>query len=200
MSEYIVRAHGAPTDPAQLLAGVGSGAHVEYLAQIIVNTLFIAKGHRDDVTLTLVLEKSGDYSRALSIPGDAFGSLGGLNESSLLEVIADSLLEGRHLAKEATVTTSLGIRVAATSFEHIARDRLAAGKVYLLDRKGQDVRALEVTGDAVFLLTDHIPMPRKLGKSLVRQGAIRVSLGPVMLHASQCVAVVQNELDRREWM
>ncbi|MEX2327841.1 MAG: hypothetical protein WD558_08915 [Pseudomonadales bacterium] len=200
MSEYIVRAHGAPTDPAQLLAGVGSGAHVEYLAQIIVNTLFIAKGHRDDVTLTLVLEKSIDYSRALSIPGDAFGSLGGLNESSLLEVIADSLLEGRDLAKEATVTTSLGIRVASTSFEHIARDRLARGKVYLLDRKGQDVRALEVTGDAVFLLTDHIPMPRKLGKSLVRQGAIRVSLGPVMLHASQCVAVVQNELDRREWM
>lgn len=200
MPEYIVRAHSAPADPGQLLAAVGSGAHVEYLAQIIVNALFVAKGHRNDVTLTLVLEKSGDYSRALSIPGNAFGSLGGLHESALLEVIADSLFEGRGLAKEASVTTGLGIRVSATSFEHIARDRLAGGPVFLLDRKGQDVREVSVPRNAAFLLTDHVPMPKKLARSLVRRGAIPVSLGPVMLHASQCVVVVQNEIDRRETM
>ena len=51
--------------------------------------------------------------------------------------------------------------------------------------------------DAVFLLTDHIPMPRKTFKSMQRQGVSRIALGPVMLQASQCISIIQNELDRR---
>jgi tRNA pseudouridine-54 N-methylase len=47
-----------------------------------------------------------------------------------------------------------------------------------------------------FLLTDHVPLPRNLRKSLLRRGVEPVSLGPVMLRASQCVVLVLNEYDR----
>ena len=67
----------------------------------------------------------------------------------------------------------------------------------LLDPKGDDIRTVDIPVDAVFLLTDHIPMPKKNFKAMVLQGVKKISLGPVMLHASQCISIIQNELDRR---
>ena len=68
--------------------------------------------------------------------------------------------------------------------------------IHLLDRKGDDIREIDLAEDAVFILTDHIPMPPKQAKSLVNRGARAISLGPKMLHASQCVVLIQNEYDR----
>ena len=51
--------------------------------------------------------------------------------------------------------------------------------------------------DPLFLLTDHIPMPRNFKKSLLKSGISTVSVGPTVLHSSQCIAVVLNELDRK---
>lgn len=197
MLTFIVRAHSAPVDPAKFMGALGEAAHVEYLAQIIVNTLFISKGHRDDVTLTLVLENSRDFSRAITLRGNAIGDLGGLNEATILDRLAGCLHQGQQLGKEESIVTDAGILVSATSFEHLAKQHLEQGRVYLLDRKGADLRDQPLQEPATFLLSDHVPMPRKLEKSLVRQGAEPVSLGPVMLHASQCVVLVQNEFDRR---
>jgi tRNA (pseudouridine54-N1)-methyltransferase len=67
----------------------------------------------------------------------------------------------------------------------------------MLDRKGDDIRQTAMPADPVFLLTDHIPMPKKTFKSLARQGVEKLSLGPVMLHASQCISIIHNELDRQ---
>lgn len=197
MPEFIVRAHAAPTNPGQFLAATGQGAHVEYLAQIVINTLFVSKGHRADVTLTLVLENSQDYSRTLFLAGEHLGDVGGQTESAVLAVIAEALATGAGLTKGASRVSPRGITVSALSFEHLVKQRLSEGKVVcLLDRKGKDIRAAELGEDVVVLLTDHVPMPKNLAKSLQRQGALPVSLGPIMLHASQCIVLVQNELDR----
>ena len=66
----------------------------------------------------------------------------------------------------------------------------------MLDAKGVDIRDPLISDNAVFLLTDHTPMPKKTFNSLARQGVMKLSLGPVMLHASQCISVIHNELDR----
>lgn len=196
MPTFVLRAHAAPVDPQRFLAEAGEGAHVEYIAQVIQAGLFISKGHREDACLIVVMENSKDYSRAITLRGDAIGDLGGLTEQAILARLAECLRVGQGLGKEQSVETPEGIVVSATSFEHIARAYLADHEVYLLDRKGTDLRETPMSEPAVFLLTDHVPMPKNLHKSLVRQGAKRVSLGPVMLQASQCVVLVQNEFDR----
>ncbi len=197
MPEYIVRAHAAPTDPAHFRQSVGTGAHPEYLAQIIINSLFISKGHRHDTDLTLVLEKSRDFSRVIRFPGDSLGSLTDKTESGLLNVIIECLTASELMKKDETRTLSSGLQVQSTSFEHLVKSRVQDRPVFLLDRKGDDIRSLNLADDAVFLLTDHVPMPRKTAKSMNRQGVKSVSLGPVMLHASQCIVLIQNEFDRR---
>ncbi len=196
MIEFLLRAHGAPTDPGRFLQSVGVDAHVEYLAQIVINALFISQTHRPDARLTIVCENSADYSRALTLSGDRIGSIGAVTEAGILELLADSLRQAQGLGKEMQVQTREGVLVQAISFERLVKARLAVGAVFLLDRKGQDIREANLPLNATFLMTDHVPMPRNLKKSLLRQGVIPVSLGPRMLHASQCVVLAQNEHDR----
>lgn len=196
MREFVVRCRGAPVDPARFLASVGSEPHVEFLAQVVLSAMFIAGGHRDDTILWLVLESSGDYSRTLCLDGRLLGNLQGMHETALLTTLADALSAGRSLSKEERATAGSGITVAALSFEHLVKQKAQSGSLYVLDRRGTDIRESPPPGDAVFVMSDHIPMPRKTLKWLERLGARRVSLGPVTLHTSQCLVLVHNELDR----
>jgi tRNA (pseudouridine54-N1)-methyltransferase len=52
-------------------------------------------------------------------------------------------------------------------------------------------------GNPCFLLTDHIPMPKKTFHTLERLGAKKITLGSKMLFASQCVVLIHHELDQR---
>jgi tRNA (pseudouridine54-N1)-methyltransferase len=194
--EFVVRARKAPTDAERFLGDAGHSAHVEYLTQILVNALFVSKGHRSDVCLTYVFEGTADFSRALYFRGDKIRMLGDQSEQGLLQLFARCLRAGARLAKEAELETDEGIVIQAISFERLVKQYQATRPVFLLDRKGQDIRSANLPGDAVFLLTDHIPMPPKQSKSLIKRGVQPISLGPVMLHASQCVVLIQNEYDR----
>ena len=192
----MVRARKAPTAAQQFLGPAGHEAHVEYLAQLLVNSLFVSQGHRDDVQLTFVFEASADYSRIIKFDGENLGSLSDQSEKGLLELFALALKTSAGSGKGETRSVLPGVSVTADSFESLIKSYQTDRSIYLLDRKGEDVRESNLPENAVFVLTDHIPMPTKQAKSLVNRGAQAISLGPKMLHASQCVVLIQNEYDR----
>lgn len=196
MREFVVKARKAPVDADRFLGAVGSGPRVEFLARIMADALLISKGHRDDTRLTLVLEDSPDYSRSVIFDGSMLGELAGTDESGLLLTCASALRDATGMGRDESICCDNGIMVRTISFEHLVKEKLGTGAVYVLDRKGKDIRDLAWQTDPVFVLTDHIPMPRKTRKSLTRLGMIEISLGPVMLHASQCISLIHNELDR----
>ena len=196
MAEFIVRARGAPAGAAAFRAAIGKGRGLEWLAPMVVNALFVSQGHRRDAALTLALEPSGGAARAVTLDGASLGSLPDLHERALLHAIADALDAGQGLAKEASLTDPRGIRVQATRFDRLLKDRLGRLPVYLLSPKGGDIRQLRLARDAVFVMAGHLPMPSKAVNALLRQGARPVSLGPKVLHAAQCMTLVHNELDR----
>ena len=75
---------------------------------------------------------------------------------------------------------------------------LAEGhQLFVMDPKGAPIRQQVFEGNPCFVLTDHIPMPKKTFHSLDRLGTKRIALGPRMLFASQCVVLIHNELDLR---
>ena len=69
--------------------------------------------------------------------------------------------------------------------------------LYLLDPKGEDIRTAEIKKDPIFILGDHKGLPLKELKRL-KQLCSSVNIGPRVYFASQVVAIVNNELDRRE--
>ena len=197
MVEVIVRARAAPVNAGSFRAAIGRGFGVEYLADIIKAGLLVSQGHRTDMVIHLVLEKSRDFSRVITLKGSTLGSFEDLQESNLLGAIADALSLAVNLGRDQQVVDERGLVVTTTSFERLVKGKAEKLDTYVLHPDGADIRTVNLSKDAVFVLTDHTPMPRKTFSSMARQGVSAVSVGPLMLHASQCISILLNEMDRR---
>ena len=198
MRTFVLRARAAPTDSRKLLAGVGGEAHAEILAHALINAMFVAQSHRDDVVAWLVLESTADFSRALRFEPAAMRDVGGFHEAALLGKIAAALDASRGMGKDETRDVEPGVQVRTTSFERLVQELAAAGHpLFVMDRKGTPIGEQAFGDDPCFILTDHIPMPKNAMRGLERLGARKLSLGPRMLFASQCVVLIHHALDLR---
>ncbi|NZA26479.1 tRNA (pseudouridine(54)-N(1))-methyltransferase TrmY [Luteimonas sp. SJ-92] len=197
MRTFVLRARAAPTDSQALLASVGKEAHPEILAHTLMNAIFVAQSHRPDVTVHLVLESTRDFSRTISFDANAMQDIGGFDERALLGEIAKALDASRGMGKDETRPVESGVEVRTTSFERLVQTLAEDHQLFVMDRKGTSIREQAFGGNPCFLLTDHIPMPKKTFHSLERLGAKKIALGPRMLFASQCVVLIHYELDQR---
>lgn len=199
MRAFLLRARSAPTDSQKLLAAVGKEAHTEILAHTLMNAIFVAQSHRPDVVVYLVLESTEDYSRTIVFQSDELSDINGFHEAAWLSKIARALDLSKGMGKEETRSVESGITVRTTSFEKLVRELADQFPLFLMDKKGTPIREQAFAdAHACFLLTDHIPMPKKVFSSLKRLGAKKIALGPKMLFASQCVVLIHNELDQRQ--
>jgi tRNA (pseudouridine54-N1)-methyltransferase len=115
----------------------------------------------------------------------------------LLGKVAKALDASRGMTKDETRPVESGVTVHTQSFEGLVKHLAEDHQLFVMDPKGTPIRAQEFQGNPCFLLTDHIPMPKKTFNSLDRLGAKRITLGRTMLFASQCVVLIQHELDQR---
>jgi tRNA (pseudouridine54-N1)-methyltransferase len=197
MRTFVLRARAAPTDSARLLASVGTGAHAEILAHTLMNAIFVAQAHRADVVVYLVLESTVDFSRTIRFDSNAMRDIGGFHEQALLGKIAKALDASRGMGKEEARPVDPGVEVRTVSFERLVQQLAEDHQLFVMDRKGVPICEQAFGGNPCFLLTDHIPMPKKTFHSLDRLGATRITLGRTMLFASQCVVLIHHALDQR---
>ena len=196
MRTFVLRARAAPTDSARLLASVGQEAHTEILAHTLMNAIFVAQSHRPDVVVYLVLESTQDFSRTIRFDANAMHDIGGFNEQALLGKVAKALDASRGMGKEESRQVESGVEVRTVSFERLVQQLAADHQLFVMDRKGTPIGEQVFDGNPCFLLTDHIPMPKKTFHSLERLGARRITLGRTMLFASQCVVLIHHALDQ----
>ena len=197
MRTFVLRARAAPTDSRALLASIGGEAHTEILAHMLMNAIFVAQSHRPDVVVYLVLESTRDFSRTIRFDAKAMHDIGGFDERALLGKIAKALDASVGMGKEETRPVESGVTVRTVSFERLVQGLAEDHGLYVMDRKGTSIREHAFEGNPCFLLTDHIPMPKKTFHSLERLGAKKIALGSKMLFASQCVVLIHYELDQR---
>ena len=197
MRTFVLRARAAPTDSQKLLASVGQEAHPEILAHTLMNAIFVAQSHRPDVVVHLVLESTQDYSRTISFDANAMHEIGGFDERALLGKVAGALDASRGMGKDEARPVESGVTVRTIAFERLVQELAADHSLFVMDRKGTPIAAQAFEGNPCFLLTDHIPMPKKTFHSLERLGAKKLTLGPKMLFASQCVVLIHHALDQR---
>ena len=196
MRTFVLRARAAPTVSQALLAAVGQDAHTEILAHTLMNAMFVAQSHRPDVTVYLVLESTRDFSRTIRFDVNAMHDIGGFDERALLGKIATALDTSHGMGKDETRPVESGVEVRTTSFERLVQTLAEDHQLFLMDRKGTPIREQAFADNPCFLLTDHIPMPKKTIPGLERMGAKKIALGPKMLFASQCVVLIHYELDQ----
>ena len=197
MRTFVLRARAAPTDSQKLLAAVGKEAHPEILAHTLMNAIFVAQSHRADVTVHLVLESTADFSRTIRFDANAMHDIGGFDERALLGKIARALDASQGMGKEEARPVESGVTVRTVAFERLVQELADDHQLFVMDRKGTPIGEQVFQGNPCFLLTDHIPMPKKTFHSLERLGAKKITLGSKMLFASQCVVLIPPALDQR---
>jgi tRNA (pseudouridine54-N1)-methyltransferase len=197
MRTFVLRARAAPTDSQKLLAAIGREAHPEILAHALMNAIFVAQSHRADVVVYLVLESTADFSRTIRFEANAMHDIGGFDERALLGKIASALDASKGMGKEEMRPVESGVNVRTVAFERLVQELAGDHQLFVMDPKGTPIGEQEFEGRPCFLLTDHIPMPKKTFHSLERLGAKKITLGSKMLFASQCVVLIHHALDQR---
>jgi len=196
MRTFIIRARKGTTRAEDVRSKVGSKEHLEVVAHSVINAFFVSNGFRGDVEVYIVLDSSDDFPRTIKLSGAEKVSIAGFHEEAVLKLIEEALKNSGSLQKDETKNVAPGVYVSGFGFEKLVAKLLETRQLYLLDPKGEDARTAMLDSDPVFILSDHLALPKNIVKSLKRRGLKTLSFGKKMLFASQCVVLIHYELDR----
>lgn len=197
MRTFVIRARKGTVNAEKVCSQVGAAEHFEIVAHTLANAFYYSNGMRLDVEVYVVLDSTPDFPRTLKFSSNEGLSFPGFHEKAILGVISSALAHGMHVTKGGTLPIKPGIDIHGFGFDTLMKGLQEQRPLYLLDKKGSDVRSIDFDEHPVFILSDHLPMPKNSIKGLERRGLTKMSLGPRMLFASQCVVLVHNELDRQ---
>ncbi len=196
MRTFIIRARKGTTRWERVRSQVGGKEHFEVVAHSVINAFFISIDFRSDVEVYIVLDSSEDFPHTIKLTSADGLSLTGFHEEAVIGLIEKALKDSRGLLKDETRTVAPGVQVSGFGFEKLISGLIKTRPLYLLDRKGEDIRDTQLEPNPVFILSDHLAMPKKTISGLKRNGLKTLSLGKKMLFASQCVVLINDEMDR----
>jgi tRNA (pseudouridine54-N1)-methyltransferase len=197
MRTFVLRARKCSTDADRLLKQRGTDAHPEIIAHTVSNAFYVSQGMRRDVEVFIVFDSTADFPRTLHLSANDDVSFPGFDESSILTVVSNALHQGRSIRRDEALPVASGITVLGYGFEALMKRFIGNRPVYLLEPEGEQASTLSDLSNPVFILSDHLDMPKKTVKGLERKGVALLSLGSQMLFASHCVTLLHYELDRR---
>jgi tRNA (pseudouridine54-N1)-methyltransferase len=171
---------------------------MDIACQIVIMAFFISHKIRNSVKLHLIFNGPPDSPKHIEMfPGKALGEdsdhdiskkdVAGLIKKLLYKYkpgIKNEVIPGYHIEKKGIID--------------VVNEMLDEGKeVFILDKKGEDIREIKIGKNPVFILGDHDGIPRFELKRLKKLDIKKISVGNEMYFASQTMTIVQNELDRR---
>ena len=195
MREFLLRALKARTDNNFDLDNLPDAGRLDLVTRCISSALWLAKGLREDTIIHVNLEGPRFPPKIISFYG---AKLKGFyfDEKGIAKFIKHALEKGVNLELNEELEVYPGIIVAKKSFEQLIKEKQNYQIIYL-HKKGKDIRDFEFKENILVVFGDYIGMPWKTEIFLERYNAERVSLGKIEYHASHCITIVNNELDRR---
>ena len=157
----------------------------------LISALFLSKNKRQDVKMHLVFYGAPNPPKHIEIEINPGLDISKKDIAGLIKRILYKYKEG----KKAEVFP--GCFVEKKSFLNVVEELAKDNKIFLLDKKGEDIRKAKISKNCVFILGDQEGLPKKELKRLKKM-ATPITAGPKVYFASQVVTIVNNELDRRE--
>jgi len=196
MRTFIIKARKGTTRWDRVRSQIGGREHFEVVAHSVINAFFISQDFRTDVEVYIVLDSSEDFPRTIKLSSADGLSITGFHEEAVILLIEKALKDSRGLQKDETRILDPGVQIRGFGFEKLVSELMKSRPLYLLDRKGEDIRDLQLEPNPIFVLSDHLALPKKTVSGLQRKGLKTVSLGKKMLFASQCVVLLNDQMDR----
>lgn len=192
---FVVIGARATASPDFRLADLpGTSGRLDVLLRCVRAALLVSHGLRRDAVVYLVLLGGPVAPRTVRIDGAAVRFLRP-DERSLALLVQKALAAPR--AGDGFVEVRSGVAVVDGGVDAVLLD-LGECTVYVLDERGDDLREAALAAQGAFVLGDHRGFDEASRARLDALGARRISVGPRSVHADDVVAIVSNELDRRD--
>jgi tRNA (pseudouridine54-N1)-methyltransferase len=117
--------------------------------------------------------------------------------ATLHDVRTDQQTWTNILKKVLAGKTHPGVSVEKLSFESLLRMKAEKSQIYVLEENGKDIDKVQISESPVFVLGDHIGLPKKVEVYALRYGE-KISLGKKPYLAATCISILNYILDRKE--
>ncbi|MFH0808671.1 MAG: tRNA (pseudouridine(54)-N(1))-methyltransferase TrmY [archaeon] len=200
MREFIYYSQTGVTAGNLIGEDLMKAGRIDIACQVVIQSLFISRAMRDDTKVHLILNGPPDSPKHLEICPTR--NLEGaenkidISKKDVAGLIKRMLYKYR---KGEKVEVGKGYTVEKKSFVKLMEEFVEDRKeIYILDKRGEDIRDIEFGEDVVFVVGDHDGIPKNEMKWAKHIPFRKVSVGPKTLFASQVVTLVHNEVDRKE--
>lgn len=157
---------------------------LDIVHECVVASLFFSHGLRRNVVFHAVLNGPPNPPLHIQIDG-----------ATLYDVRTDINTWQSILKKVISGKQHPGITTNKTSFEALLKGKAETSRVYVLEEGGKDIANAELPENCVFVLGDHVGLPKKVEKFALRYGE-KISLGKQPYLAASCITILNYLLDR----
>ncbi|MEM2148239.1 MAG: tRNA (pseudouridine(54)-N(1))-methyltransferase TrmY [Candidatus Bathyarchaeia archaeon] len=184
MREFILYSRLGRTDARW--RSLHDAGRLDIVYECTIASLFLSHAIRKDVVFNAIL--NGPPSPPLHLKIDGL---------TLHDVRTDVDTWTGILKKVLSGKPHPGISVYKASFENLVKAKAEAKKaqIYVLEEGGKDVYDVEIGENPVFVLGDHVGLPKKAEAFALRYGE-KISLGKEPYLAATCITVLNYILDR----
>ncbi len=158
---------------------------LDIVHECIVASLFLSHGFRKNVTFHAILSGPPTPPVHLKIDG-----------ATLHDVRTDQETWKEILKKVLAGKAHPGITIDRSSFEALLKAKARETSVYVLEEGGKNVNSMSLNEDSVFVLGDHIGLPKTVESFGLRYGE-KISLGKQPYLASSCISILNYLIDGR---
>ncbi len=158
-----------------------------------IQAVYLSEDFREDVIFHFVFYGMPDPPKHIQI--QVTKELG-LNKKDVGKIIQKILYKYKPKEKNEVLPKCF---IEKKSFLKVIEELSEKNKIFILEKRGKDIRKVEIPENCVFIIGDHEGFPKPEIRRLKKSGLVReVSIGNKMYFASQTIAVINNELDYRE--
>ena len=179
--EFILFSRLGKTNSA--FSNLHDAGRLDIVYECVVTSLFLSHGIRRDVTFHAILNGPPNPPLHIQIDG-----------STLYDVRTDVDTWQQILRKVISGKFHPGISVDKTGFEALLRKEAQSRNVYVLEEGGKNIAEVELADNAVFVLGDHVGLPKKAEAFALRYGE-KISLGKQPYLAASCITIINYLLD-----
>ena len=191
MREFIYFSSTARTSGNFDTSNLIFAGRMDIAVHVIIGAFYLSMKVRDDVKIHLVFYGMPDPPKHIELSLSPGVSIAKTDVAGMIKRVLYKYKEGEKRE------VFPGCFVEKKSLQKVVEELSDEGKeIFILDKKGEDIRSAKIPNGCVFILGDQDGILLKEMKRL-KQIANSVSIGNRIYFASQVVAVVNNELDRR---
>ncbi|MFA5485204.1 MAG: tRNA (pseudouridine(54)-N(1))-methyltransferase TrmY [Candidatus Pacearchaeota archaeon] len=192
MREFVYYSKSAVTSGNLIKDNLKQAGRMDIVCNVIISTFFISNMMREDVKLHLLFDGQPNPPKHLILQSNKDMPI---SKKDIAGLIKRMLYKSEN--KEELKEIYPGCFIEKKSFEKLINELNNSGKnIFLLDKKGKNLREFNFKGNEVFIIGDHDGFPKDKSKFLKRIDKISVS--PKTLFASQVITLVHNEIDFQE--